>query len=141
MDEKCDRYQYLHEWRMKAQAKDPEYLRRKALKELYKTTIEWYDSKLKEQKGHCALCESAQQSSCGKRLSVDHDHGHCLGKRACGKCNRGLLCFNCNKKLGMLEIFMRESKEFGIVPKEGKWLDKALAYLVKYRVPRFWRMK
>ena len=131
---KSERYQYLHNWRMDAQSKDPEYLRRKALKELYKTTIEWYDSKLEEQKGCCALCAATQQSSiCGKRLSVDHDHGHCSGKRACGKCNRGLLCFNCNKKLGMLEIFMRDSLICDIVPKQGTWLEEALAYLRKYK--------
>jgi hypothetical protein len=127
-----ERYQYLHDWRMKAQAKDPDYLRRKALKELYHTTVEWYELKLEEQDNHCALCSAVQQSTHGKRLSVDHNHNCCPAKRACGKCNRGLLCFNCNKRLGILEIFMRESTRFSMEAAPGTWLSKALAYLDRY---------
>jgi|FreactTroBogLake_1042271.scaffolds.fasta_scaffold12233_1 hypothetical protein len=130
---KDERYQYLHDWRMSAQAKDSDYLRRKALKELYHATVEWYDSKLFEQHGHCALCPATRQSVVsGKRLSVDHDHGCCPTKRACGKCNRGLLCFNCNKRLGILEIFMRESKVFTVVPQPNTWLYRAVKYLEAY---------
>jgi len=130
-----ERHQYLHDWRMNAQRKDPDYLRRKALRELYHTTVEWYERKLKEQDGHCALCSAIQQSKHGKRLSVDHDHGCCSKKRACGNCNRGLLCFNCNKKLGMFEILLRETvpELSTIVPILGTWLDRALKYLDSYK--------
>jgi hypothetical protein len=127
-----ERKKYLHEWRMDAQIKDPDYLRRKALKELYHTTVEWYEEKFLEQDKHCALCPATQQSDSGKRLSVDHDHNCCSGKRACGECNRGLLCFNCNKKLGMLEIFMRECKIFHMEPNPDSWTFRALKYLKSY---------
>lgn len=48
-----------------------------------------------------ASCEA-----CGSKesLVMDHDHSCCGGgtKRRCGKCNRGILCNNCNTAYGML---------------------------------------
>ena len=126
------RHAYMKGWRVNVQNKKPDYLRQKALKELYHTNVEWYEAKFQEQGGHCALCTAIQQSKCGRRLSVDHNHGCCPTKHACGKCNRGLLCFNCNKRLGMLEIFMRESTTFNIVPLAGTWLYRAVKYLEAY---------
>ena len=52
------------------------------------------------QNGKCAICKKPE--TLRKRLSVDHDHSCCPGERACGKCNRGLLCSSCNKMLGMV---------------------------------------
>jgi hypothetical protein len=126
------RHSYMKAWREEAK-KNPDYLRSKALRELYHTTVEWYEDQLRKQEGHCALCFSTVQSKCGRRLSVDHDHGCCPTKHACGKCNRGLLCFNCNKKLGMLEIFMRDCVGFNITPNEGTWLSKAISYLSHWK--------
>lgn len=132
------RNEYHKGWRDEKAKEDPFYTHKKALRELYKTTKEWFDYKLEKQQGHCALCPATNQSDSGKRLSVDHNHNCCPGKRACGKCNRGLLCFNCNKKLGMLEIFMREAL---VIPKAGTlktlgnpetWTSLALQYLTQY---------
>jgi hypothetical protein len=52
----------------------------------------------KSQSGVCAICKNPELNR--KRLSVDHDHSCCPGENTCGKCNRGLLCFNCNVILG-----------------------------------------
>lgn len=131
-----ERNTYYKVWRAAKEEEDPLYYHKKALRELYKTTKEWFDSKLLEQDGHCALCPAECQSESGKRLSVDHNHGCCPNKHACGECNRGLLCFNCNKKLGMLEIFMRECSDFKIVPLEGTWTSLALQYLTQYATER-----
>lgn len=123
-----ERNAYHKRWRETKTADDPFYIHRKALKELYKTTKEWYDSKLAEQGGHCALCPAT--SSGPVRLSVDHNHRCCKNKRTCGKCNRGILCFNCNKLLGHLETFLEQSTS--VVPKWDTWLENALLYLTKY---------
>ncbi len=54
--------------------KSQEQLDREANKRLEKkfgVNLAWYDRKLKEQGGHCALCSSTEKS---RRLHVDHDH-------------------------------------------------------------------
>lgn len=35
-------------------------------------------------------------------LVVDHDHACCPGDHSCGKCVKGLICFDCNTALGLL---------------------------------------
>ena len=136
-----ERNAYHKSWRDAMAKEDPFYSHRKALRELYKTTKEWYDAKLAEQEGHCALCDARQQTEKGesKRLSVDHNHSCCPTKRACGKCNRGLLCFNCNKRLATVELLLSEFVNYenaevylrnSVTP--GSWTHKALQYLKKY---------
>lgn len=124
----------LKDWRDNKVAVNPDYSRNKALRELYKKSATWYDAKLQEQHNHCALCDAVSQAANGKRLSADHDHNCCPTKRTCGECTRGLLCFNCNKRLGILEIFMRESQSFEVVAASETWLSRALSYLDSYAV-------
>lgn len=72
-----------------------------------------YESMLKLQNGVCAICgkmETKKQYGKVQILSVDHDH-------ITGRI-RGLLCFGCNTKLGILE-----NKD---------WLRKAKRYLEEY---------
>lgn len=55
----------------------------------------------KDQGQACAIC---RVSSGLLDLNVDHDHTCCdlIGRRACGRCVRGLLCTPCNTGLGLL---------------------------------------
>lgn len=68
------------------------------LKFVHHMTPEEYKEKHDEQKGLCAICQRPETiTHKGKllRLAVDHDHQT--------KCNRGLLCADCNRALGMLQ--------------------------------------
>ena len=66
--------------------------RKKFLRKKYGITLEEYDQMFEQQGGVCAICGEPQL---GKRLSVDHSH-------TTGKV-RGLLCYICNTRLGILE--------------------------------------
>jgi Recombination endonuclease VII len=58
----------------------------------------WYEQKLAEQHGVCAICEkpeTAKRNGKVMRLSVDHDHK--TGKP------RGLLCAACNRAIGLMK--------------------------------------
>ncbi len=72
------------------------------LKQLYGLSLEDYNSILKMQKGHCAICPTTPKEN-GQALAVDHDHKCCPGKgKSCGKCIRGLLCSVCNLCIGLI---------------------------------------
>ena len=112
-------------------------LRGWALNYRYKMTIEDYESLLISQGGHCALCESVQGDN-KRRMTVDHDHKCCPSQKGCGRCNRGILCANCNRKIGFLEYILREAL---VIPRAGtiktmftkpSWTSLALAYLSSY---------
>lgn len=62
------------------------------IKSTYGLTLDQYDRMLDNQNGVCAICG---QPEIMRRLAVDHDH-------ETGKV-RGLLCTQCNFKLGILE--------------------------------------
>lgn len=109
-------------------------LREPRLKYLYKMTVECYETKLKSQNGHCALCAAVQGSEM-RRMSVDHDHACCAGHRSCGKCLRGIVCANCNRKLGFLENLLTEALVTPFPQLIGTlepWTNKALRYLREY---------
>jgi Recombination endonuclease VII len=98
------------------------------LKNRYHITVEQYTEMLIKQGGHCALCPTTQGET-KRRMCVDHDHVCCPGVQCCGKCIRGILCGNCNRKIGFLEELLREGT---YVPNPGTWTEKALAYLASY---------
>ncbi len=97
-------------------------VRRKWLTKKYGVSPEWYDAKLAEQGGHCALCpavvdgrsmpSSALRGTSRLYLLVDHNHETNQA--------RGLLCAKCNTALHRVEYIM-------------DWASKALAYLEKYK--------
>lgn len=58
-----------------------------------------YNEMLIHQNFRCAICK-IHQSEVSRAFAVDHDHKCCSGKKSCGKCIRGLLCFECNIGLG-----------------------------------------
>jgi hypothetical protein len=105
----------------------------------YRMTPAQFDAKLAEQDGHCAICESTDGDA-GRRLHIDHDHACCDGKsRTCGKCNRGILCGPCNRRLGGLELVLADLAN----PQNGEvdlrnalvsdsWTRRAMQYLKSY---------
>jgi len=77
-----------------------------------------YDIILKSQGNKCAICYR-DRSEFSKNFAVDHDHKCCPGKKSCGNCIRGLICFDCNIALGHLR-------------EDPKIVESALIYLNKY---------
>ena len=117
----------------------PEYGRMMQMERRYGITVEQYESLLAEQGGHCALCPAIQGTH-KRRLTVDHNHNCCDNEKACGKCNRGILCANCNRMLGFLEVLLKDFRnpETGEVDlrnslAEGSWTSRALQYLKRYQ--------
>ena len=103
-------------------AEDPNRKRKVHLKYRYKLSLDGYERMLSEQGGVCAVCKRPPEF--GRVLSVDHDHGCCpVKKKACGKCNRGLLCHGCNQALG---LFREDSTA----------LRNAVEYIEKWRTVR-----
>lgn len=96
----------------------------------FHTTESWYEIKLSEQDGHCALCPREREEN-GNRLAIDHDHGCCLRSGSCGKCLRGLLCRRCNLRLGNLDEFLSLGMVLG--DRHSGWFAKAVEYLNLYR--------
>lgn len=80
----------------------------------YGITLDEYLVMLESQGGVCKICGRVNEN--GMELSVDHDHTCCSGRKACGKCIRGLLCNPCNRALG----YMRDDPDR---------MDAAAAYI------------
>lgn len=85
--------------------------KRHQLKKLYNLTPEQFETMLKAQGGRCAICEADEPGGRGT-WHVDHDHESGLV--------RALLCWQCNRRLGMLENM-------------GLWRELAEAYLRRHR--------
>jgi len=100
----------------------------------YGTTTEWYLGRLIEQCGVCAICKHlSHHHGTIQRLQVDHNHDCCDTKaKSCGKCNRGLLCADCNIRLSYLEAILDESY-MRMEAYDGTWLEKAIKYLDSYK--------
>ena len=86
----------------------------------YGVSREWYETKLAEQDGKCAICGAEKPDGRCKYLYIDHQHACCSKRPCCGKCVRGLLCLRCNSFV----------ERFDSNP---GWAEKALAYLARYR--------
>lgn len=73
------------------------------LRKIYNTTLEAQNAQKFDQGNGCAICGR----DFGKFVMFqDHDHKCCPRrlKNFCGKCNRGLLCYLCNKHaVGLIE--------------------------------------
>ena len=76
--------------------------RQRALWTLYRITEDEYNSILKFQGGVCAGCG---ESPHGRNLAVDHDH-------KTGRI-RGLLCWLCNRAIGILRDNARAATRLG----------------------------
>lgn len=101
----------INRWRRERHERDPEGERfkewTKYIKYMYQLTPELYQALFDYQDGLCGIC--LKEDGSGRRLAVDHDRRCCSGKRSCGKCVRGLLCYSCNTKLGWFEIYEAEA--------------------------------
>ena len=86
------RKQYLTQWNASDHGKMSR--RYEHVKRTYNLPKDKYDTLLKEQNSNCAICQKFLA-----RPYVDHDHKCCEKESSCGKCIRGLICFNCNRLL------------------------------------------
>lgn len=89
---------YMRRYQRAKRAADPDYGRNQHFKQHYGVTLEWYEQRLKEQGGVCAICKQESRlviKGRKVRLAVDHCHGT--------KVPRGLLCDRCNRALGLLD--------------------------------------
>lgn len=91
------------------------------LKVRYGITPDKYREMLKAQNGCCALCGIGSPGSYYKYFCIDHDHLCCPTHVSCGKCIRGLLCWQCNRRLGSYENNLLF------------FLEKAPAYVNKFK--------
>jgi hypothetical protein len=66
----------------------------------YGLSVDDYVEMIDRQGGRCAICGTADPRGRGNRFHVDHDHRCCPGSVSCGNCVRGLLCFQCNRRVG-----------------------------------------
>lgn len=87
------------------------------LKSKYGLTVTRLEEMMQAQNLTCPLCLEIFNLDKHNGVCVDHDHGCCKGDKTCGKCIRGILCGECNKKL-----------HDGI-----DWHSRAIEYLKRYR--------
>jgi hypothetical protein len=112
----------------------PDSSREIRLKYHYKMTVDQYEAQLALQGWLCALCPAIQGDD-KRRMAVDHDHSCCPGHKTCGKCNRGILCANCNRKLGFLEQLLAEALVMPfptLIGTRESWTGRALRYLINW---------
>lgn len=100
----------------------------------HKKYTPWYREQFLAQNCRCAICELEFE----RTLCVDHWH-HCISIKHARKdapqigceCTRGLICTDCNIRVGQLEA-MLDGMEGTPTFRDGSWHKKALDYLAKY---------
>ncbi len=93
--------QRIHETQRLYRAENKERLRLGRIKRNFNVD---YKSLLLRQGGRCAIFGCLEI----EKLTVDHDHSCCPGKKSCGRCVRGLICGLHNSVLG----FSKDSPSF-----------------------------
>ncbi len=78
--------------------RNKEYHRNQHRKRTFKLSPQLFEEKMKEQGRACAVCCEEFVAS----PNIDHDRSCCSGKKSCGNCVRGLLCWRCNTVLGKM---------------------------------------
>jgi Recombination endonuclease VII len=133
-DYKNDRERIKSKSRKRYENFSPEQIKavgRRTVLTKFHTTEQWYQAKLAEQGGHCALCSRRREEN-GNRLAIDHDHGCCARSGSCGKCLRGILCRRCNLRLGNLDELL--SLGMVLAKRHTGWFARVVKYLKQYRV-------
>ena len=72
-----------------------------------------YRQMFERQNGGCDICGAPPPDD--RRLAVDHDHDCCPPRGGCSKCIRGLLCWNCNRAIGLLQdnpVWIRAAADY-----------------------------
>jgi hypothetical protein len=80
---------------------DTELWWKRKIKNCFNLSAKEYWQLFEDQNGICAICGKSPEEN-GQKLSVDHDHSCCDGRKSCGMCVRGLLCSQCNRAIGLL---------------------------------------
>lgn len=87
---------YMREYQRRLREANPDRERNKTLLRHYGVTVQWYDAKLAEQDGKCAVCGQPETKAIkGRVLALAVDHDHETGA------TRDLLCLSCNRGLGL----------------------------------------
>jgi recombination endonuclease VII len=97
------------------------------LQKTYKLTLEQQNEQLKEQDYECEICGRPfppKHDEKGKTFTPQQDHDHkCCPRRLkqfCGLCNRGLICYPCNKFV------------VGVIERLNIPIEKVAAYIKKW---------
>lgn len=99
--------------RLHVESYNPDRVRNAHLRRNYGLSLEEYEAILAAQGGVCARCGASSPGGRGA-FHVDHAHSCCPGIKSCGKCVRGLLCSDCNKKLGFVEMYKADPSSWDV---------------------------
>lgn len=95
---RADKAAYMREWSRSTREANPDYGKNLYLKRAYGVDLAWFNTKMIEQDGKCAICQQPETAIIhGKPISLSVDHCHDKGHA------RGLLCSDCNRAIGMLK--------------------------------------